>query len=253
MGISKSIKKRINWLFNVKFDKNTGFYKYQQYKGSIYIRHPRHFQGEENNKWLGENLYYHYYLPKETDTVVELGAGYGEEAVYLHSKSPNINFYGIEIQPVIFECLSNTLHCLGENFKCTSTAVSSEKKISLYSQFSYASVADVPERGYIEIPCISWDNYLKDQNIKSIDLLKMNIEGAERDILSSITDFSIIKRFNISCHDFRANNNEGEYFRTKEDVIKILKQNNYDIKTYDCGYNWSNDWIYAEQKNLKEQ
>ena len=250
MGISKSIKKRINWLFNVKFDKKTGFFKYKRFNGEVFIRHPRYFETEQNIKWVSENVYYHYYLPKNNDTVVELGAGYGEEATYLQSKSPNINFYGVEIQPIIFECLSNTLHSLGKSFKCTSTAISSEKRISLYSQFSYSAVGSIPEEGYIDIPCITWDNYLKEQNITSIDLLKMNIEGAEKDILSSITDFSIIKRFNISCHDFRAENGDGEYYRSKEHVLKILKEHDYVIKTYSCGYDWSDDWIYAEQKNL---
>jgi len=245
MGIVKSISKRLDRIINVKFDKNTGFYKYSQLNGEIFIRHPRFFIKEKSTRWLCENIYYHYYLPKNGDTVVELGSGYGEEALYLHSKSPNINFYGVEIQPIIFECLSNTLHSLGSNFKCSSMAITNEKKIFLHSQFSYSSVGSISEESYIEIPCQSWSEYIEEKNIKQIDLLKMNIEGAERFILDSIVDFSIIKRFNISCHDFRANEGESDFFRTKEYILKILKDNNYDIKTYSLGH----DWIYAEQKN----
>lgn len=179
--------------------------------------------------------------------VIDLGAGYGEETVYLHSKAPNIQFFGVEIQPVIFECLSNTLNGLGKNFTCTSEAITTEKSISLFSHFSYASVGEQPEEGYIQIPTITWDNYLKKHNIDSIDLFKMNIEGAEKDILGSIKNFDIIKRFIISCHDFRANNGEGEFFRTKDYVLQVLKENDYEIQTFDEGENWHRDWIYASR------
>ena len=224
MGILKSIKKRANWLLNVSYDKKIGFYKYKRMGGEIFIRHPRHFETKKYIKWICDNLYYHYYLPRDGDTVVELGAGYGEEAVYLHGKSPKVNFFAVEIQPVIFECLSNTLHNLKGNFKSTSTAISNENRMLLSSQFSYSNVGNFPDQGYIDIPCITWDSYVEQQGITKIDLLKMNIEGAEKDILKSISDFSIIKRFNISCHDFMANNNEGEYYRSKRQILKILEK-----------------------------
>jgi FkbM family methyltransferase len=247
MGIKNSIKKRYNWLVNVKFDKKTGFYKYSQFEKYIYIRHPRHFLDFKSVKWLCENIYYHYYFPKNNDVVVDLGAGYGEETVYLYDKSPDINFYGIEIQPIIFECLSNTMHGLKGNFKSSSMAIGHDENLFLSSQFSYSSVGDIPENGYIDVPCIKWPDFLKKYNIRSIDLLKMNIEGGEKSLLESISDFSIIKRLVLSCHDFRANDGDGEFYRTKECVINILKKNNYNIKTFSTGKSWGDDWIYAEQ------
>lgn len=78
----------------------------------------------------------------------------------------------------------------------------------------------------------------------------MNIEGAERDILNAIQDFSIIKRFIISCHDFRANNGDGERYRTKELVLKKLKENGYVVKTFNYGIDFADDWIYAERNDL---
>lgn len=248
MGIRTKIKQKIARTLNVKFDKTTGFFKHKMLGKNIFIRHPNHYPDEKWLKWKNDNIFYYYYLPKNNDTVVDLGTGYGEEAVYLHSKSPNITFYGIEIQPVIFECLANTLHGLSAKFSATSTAISNQKNILLRSQASYVDSGE-EKNGYINIPCIPWNEYIKANNITNIDLLRMNVEGAEKDILSSITDFSIIKRLNISCHDFRANRGEGEHYRSKEQVLKILKENNYIIKTYNFGQDWSDDWIYAEQKN----
>ena len=242
----KSIKKRYHWLTKVHFDKQSGFYCYERFGKKIFIRYPRHFLTEKDNKWLCENIFFHYYLPKNNDQVVDLGAGYGEEAVYLNHKSPNVKYLGVEAQPVIYECISNTFRGLNPNSNVSPFVISSDESIKFVSQYSYASVGSIPE-GYIEIPTISWDNFLTRYNIKNIDLLKMNIEGAEKPLIESIKDFSIIKRFIISCHDFRANNNEGEFYRTKSDVISRLKDNGYTIKTFDLGISWADDWIFASK------
>jgi hypothetical protein len=118
--------------------------------------------------------------------------------------------------------------------------------VRFVSQRSYAAVGTVP-KAYIEVPTISWENFLQRYAVKQIDLFKMNIEGAEKDVIAGITDFSIIKRFIISCHDFRANNNEGEWYRSKEYVTKTLLQQGYTIKTFSYGISWADDWIYAER------
>ena len=207
----KSIKKRFNWLTKVHFDKQSGFYCYERFGKKIFIRYPRHFLAEKTNKWLCEKIFFHYYLPKNNEQVVDLGAGYGEEAVYLNNKSPDVKYLGVEAQPVIYECISNTFRGLNSDSKISPFVISSESDMKFISQYSYASVGSIPE-GYIEIPTITWDDFLKRYKIKNIDLLKMNIEGAEKPLIESITDFSIIKRFIISCHDFRANNNEGEFY-----------------------------------------
>ncbi len=246
MGLYKSIEKRINWMKNVGFDKATGFYRYKRFGKNVYIRHPRHFQKEKDLLWVCENIFFHHYRPKDGDVVVDLGAGYGEEAVYLSTFSPKVNYIGVEAQPVIYECLANTYRNLGSTFTASPYVISERESIKFISQFSYSSVGEIPE-GYIDVPTMPWGRFLQRYNIDRIDLFKMNIEGAEKEILQHINDFSFIKRFIISCHDFRANNNEGEWYRTKEEVLSILKKNGYSIKTFSYGINWADDWIYAEK------
>ena len=77
----------------------------------------------------------------------------------------------------------------------------------------------------------------------------MNIEGAEKGIIQGIEDFSFIKRFIISCHDFRANNGDGEWFRTKESVIATLKDKGYTIKPFNYGIVFAYDWVFAERES----
>lgn len=246
MVLLKSIKKRINWLRYVKFDKKTGFYSYKRFGRNIYIRYPRHFLEEKWNIWNCENLVFHYYMPKAGDLIVDLGAGYGEEAVYLAKHTSRFIYIGVEAQPVIYECLANTFNDAGNDFIASPYVITDKDIVKFTSQKSYASVGNVP-KGYIEVPTITWENFITRYHIKHIDLFKMNIEGAEKEVIESIKDFSIIKRFIISCHDFRANNNEGEWYRTKDAIVKILRENGYSIKNFKYGIDWADDWIYAER------
>jgi len=249
MGMFKSIQKRWDWLTKVRFDKRTGFYVYTRFGKQVYIRYPRHFLAEKWNVWNCENLVYKHYLPGAGDVVVDLGAGYGEEALYLAQRSRGFRYIGVEAQPVIYECLANTFNDAGEEFVAVPYVITDSDMVRFFSQRSYAAVGTVP-RAYIEVPTISWEDFLKRYAITQIDLFKMNIEGAEKEVLQGISDFSIIRRFIISCHDFRANKNEGEWYRSKEIVTGILIREGYKIKTFDYGINWADDWIYAERQDL---
>lgn len=245
MSFTKSLKKRLNWFRFVDFDKVSGFFRYKRYQKWIYIRHPRHFLPESEISWLCESIFFKHYLPKNGDTVIDLGAGYGEEAVWLAERSPKVNYYGLEIQPVIYECLANTYNQLGKTFQCFPYAIGDSTDLKMNSQFSYASSTQKTE-GYIHIPSKKWTDFLKERQINSIDLVKMNIEGAEKYFFQSLEDSKNIKRFIISCHDFRANSGDGEHYRTKAAVTEMLKNKGYSITTFNYGKGWSEDWIYAE-------
>lgn len=246
MGIYKSIKKRINWAIKVNFDKKTGFYKYKRFEKTIYIRYPRHFLEEKSNNWNCENLVFKYYEPKAGDVVVDLGAGYGEEAIYLTQHARDFRYIGVEAQPVIYECLANTFNDAGTEFIASPYVITDKTLVKFVSQRSYAAVGETP-KAYIEVPTITWKEFLQRYEINQIDLMKMNIEGAEKEVIENITNFDIIKRFIISCHDFRANNGEGEWYRTKDIIINKLEENGYTIRGFKYGISWADDWVYAER------
>lgn len=249
MKLYNSIKKRIDRLLQVRFDKGSGFYRHKRFGKDVYIRHPKHLAKVSDILWVCESLFFKHYLPKDNDVVVDLGAGYGDEALYIADKSPNVTYIGVEAQPVIFECLANTFRPLGDKFIASPYVITDAEFVKFVSHFSYAAVGEIPE-GYIDVPTIKWRDFLSRYKIDRIDLFKMNIEGAEKEILQGIEDFSFIKRFIISCHDFRANNGDGEHFRTKETVISILENNGYVIKPFNYGISFADDWVYAERRDL---
>lgn len=73
------------------------------------------------------------------------------------------------------------------------------------------------------IPSISLKTFIKENNINKIDLLKLDIEGAEYGIIESLTDneFDIIDRFLIEWH-----NNKGQL----EKLIDKITSKGYSIK-----------------------
>lgn len=245
MGLLRSIKKRVAWVTQVTFDERTGFHRYNRFGNYIYIRHPRHYVAESVTEWLCKNILFREYMPRNGDFVVDLGAGYGEEAAYLAARSPGVNYLGVEAQPVIYECLANTFRSLGAGFRASPYAIS-ESPVRFASQLSYASVG-ARQEGYIEIPTLDWRGFTRRYDIGRIDLLKMNIEGAEKDIILQIDDFSPIQRLIVSCHDFRESNGEGEIFRTKKVLTDRLRANGYTIKTFNHGIDWADDWIFADR------
>ena len=249
MKLYNSIKKRIDRLLQVRFDKGSGFYRHKRFGKYVYIRHPKHLAKVSDIIWVCESLFFKNYLPKDNDVVVDLGVGYGDEALYIGDKSPNVTYIGVEAQPVIFECLANTFRPLGDKYIASPYVITDAEFVKFVSHFSYAAVGETPE-GYIDVPTIKWRDFLSRYKIDRIDLFKMNIEGAEKEILQGIEDFSFIKRFIISCHDFRANNGDGEHFRTKEVVTSILESNGYVIKPFNYGISFADDWVYAERADL---
>lgn len=242
----KSIKKRYGWFANVRFDKKRGLYYYTRYGNRIYIRYPRHFLQQKEIRWLCENLFFHHYVPKDGDQVVDFGIGYGEEAVFLKKLSPNVNYLGVEAQPAIYECVSNTFLELGEGFRVSPFVISNGEDVKFVSQFAYESVG-VRREGYIEIPTLNWADFIARYNVGTIDLLKMNIEGAEKGLISSIDSFCTIKRLIVACHDFRANHGGDDFYRTKAFVTSKLNELGYQIKTFRYGIDWSDDWIFASK------
>ena len=91
-----------------------------------------------------------------------------------------------------------------------------------------------------------WKDFCQDYGLSRIALLKVNIEGGERELLPTIGDMSNIDRVIISAHDFRADQGDREYFRTRDFVCDYLKSEGYSVRTV-AETPWLKDWIYGDR------
>ena len=115
----------------------------------------------------------------------------------------------------------------------------------MHSAADYTAIA-TDEKGYIEVDSMAWADFLSKYGIQQIDLLQINIEGAEKYLLPMIKDYSNIKRIIVSAHDFRADRGEGEQYRTREFVKNYLTDAGYSV--IHCGSKPRQlDWMFAER------
>ena len=116
-------------------------------------------------------------------------------------------------------------------------------KISLEENGSslYKTAAD----NYVEIEIRSFNNFIAEHNISQIDLAKLNIEGAEYDLLESIIDADNIKKINnlqVQFHDFIIEN-------AKERMNAIYKKLSL---THELTYHYEFVWDNWKLKQLQQ-
>ena len=85
----------------------------------------------------------------------------------------------------------------------------------------------ITNSNYVEVSSMTLDDFFKETKIKKCDFLKLDCEGAEYDIIDSLTpkNFEIIERIAIECH----------FANSKplliKNLTKILEMSSFDTKT----------------------
>lgn len=237
--------------YGVKYD--TVSERIYQWVGGrrIYIQHPKHgvpnYAGRDTIEWLCEDVYYGNYLPCDGEVVVDIGTGYGHEIAWLKSKS-DVKVICIEPNPEVFVYLQmNLLEISGVILK--NLFVGEKKYINFPLTTNYAGATSKGDKVGIRVNGATLDELLREYS--EIALLKLNIEGGELSLLET-SDLTKINRIIVSCHDFRANRGDGEYFRTYDKVKKILKDKGFYLSQVETEFfptqHWRDSvqfWIYA--------
>ena len=145
----------------------------------------------------------------------DIGLAHGQEIKYCYDiyKKLNIpfNIYGIEAEEQSFDYCKKLYNNL-ENIKLFKYAISSsnEDNIKLYLQDNeksikqgnsvYATKDNVLENNYQIVKAIKFSNFLKENNIdlnNSINIMRVNIEGAEWDLFNDLFENNLTNKFNI--------------------------------------------------------
>ena len=96
----------------------------------------------------------------------------------------------------------------------------------------------------IEIDCLTLDEFVKRNNISSVDLLKVNIEGAELEMIRGMNDsVGIIRNIAVSCHDFLFEENK----HIMETVAGFFREHGFEISYNQTGNQVTDSWIYAKK------
>jgi FkbM family methyltransferase len=178
------------------------------------------------------DYFMYQYIPTSGDIVVDLGAGTGRETLFFSRLVGSTGcVVSIEAHPRIFSCLQemcrrNQL----DNVVCLNCAVTDRE--------GHLTISDSPEYltnnifaaepGYL-VPSRTLDEIVSSLHLPRIDLLKMNIEGAERLALPGmVNSIRLTHHACIACHDFLADRNDADDMRSKSAVRAFLVENRFD-------------------------
>lgn len=183
--------------------------------------------------------WFHVYKPRPGDFILDAGAGKGEDSiVFSRTVGPAGKVLSIEAHPVTFRCLRlfcelNHLH----NVATTNFAlIDAAKPVAIESQEGWQAnrIVATDAKDSLRVPGLSLDELVERESVSRIDFLKMNIEGAEALAIRGMEHtLRITKALCISCHDFRADNGEGDFFRTKRLVQDAVTRAGFRIVSRD--------------------
>jgi FkbM family methyltransferase len=189
------------------------------------------------------------FRPKEGDTVVDIGAHMGRYTITC-SKSVGTSgkIIAVEAHPYNFRILQHNvrLNKLKNVIALNSAAYSDKARLKLYlpdedlgytmhhslmTSYLASKYSKEIERRYIEVEADTLDNLLKVRGINEVNWIKIDVEGAEYEVLKGAKEtLSINKRLSILI--------EVHGKDTYGPTIELLRSNNFNIefeKTYDNG------------------
>lgn len=135
--------------------------------------------------------------------IIDVGANIGSSAIFFAKKYPNARIIALEPEEHNFAILlRNTKNY--QNITAVKAAVwgSFEKRTIQIRSASYLGFTISDTNNEIEssgqtVNCTTIDGIMKEHDIDSVDLLKMDIEGAEKDVLEKSSGW--IDRVDVLC------------------------------------------------------
>ncbi|WP_025743579.1 FkbM family methyltransferase [Aquimarina pacifica] len=186
------------------------------------------------------------YVPKKGDVIVDIGAGIGTEALFFNEKTENEGkIYAIEAsknscQKLTQLCEKNNL----KNFKNFNLAITnSNQKVWIEETEDYQKDFINTSKKGLPVDGVTIDHFVEQNGINHIDFIKVNIEGAELQMIEGMKNtIKITKNIAISCHDFLFDNKT----QIKENVVQFLEEHNFDVSLNNTGREVVDSWVYGK-------
>jgi FkbM family methyltransferase len=181
-------------------------------------------------------------------TIVDIGANMGSFAVYAALVCPNSKIYcfepeernfGVLMQNIAINSLEERVHA----FQCAVASSSGYRTMAIGpSPLNSLVKKDVWESRQT-VRCTTLREIFRQQELETIDLLKMNCEGAEYEILAGCThtDFERMPRIRLEYHNLDTAKQNGNW------LAKYLKGQGYQIEHF-TRYRDESGFIWAELK-----
>lgn len=188
------------------------------------------------------------------DVVVDIGAGIGTEIVtFSCAVGHSGKVIAIEAHPATYRALTKTIALSDlRNVFAVQTAVGASNGTLTITDESLDhianSITDTDSHRGIQVTAKTMDTLMNEHGLTRIDLLKINIEGAERlAILGMNEAIRVTRNVAISCHDFLATP-ENSSTKTLVEVTEFLERNGFTLmRRLDDPRPWVRDTIYGSR------
>jgi FkbM family methyltransferase len=174
---------------------------------------------------LNWSIFTNSFAPRVGDVVVDAGAGIGTE---LRRFSKSVGYSGrviaIDASGVCCDYMNLQIRDLGlSNVEVINFAIGSHDGTIQFENNGTSlrnKISKTGEGSSVNVKPL--DSILDERSITHVDFLKLNIEGAEFEVLNSINP-SRYRRIVVSCHDFMGEPD----LRTYENVLHWGLENGY--------------------------
>jgi FkbM family methyltransferase len=159
-------------------------------------------------------------LIDNNSVILDLGANYGEFSKFI-KKRYGSRIYAIEAVPDLCKKINKIIGIKTFNYCiCNSNETC---KISVPKEGCASNKLDKIDGELVEVQGITLKKFLLDQEIKRVDLLKIDIEGAEIEVLNNVSDdiLNKINQITIEFHDFLWPETKKEVEKIKTKIKKI--------------------------------
>lgn len=184
---------RFKGQFTVKCEDNKTF---QLYNNAFYIETSFFWHGFEKNPWELEFRKIWVKLCAQSSTIFDIGANSGIFSVLAKSYNSSAEVYAFEPQPNIYSALSKNTEVNNFKIQCNQMALSNKPGTVPFYNYGMDTFSDINttagslnnkwrEKDQFEIlvEAETLDNYTVKHAIKSIDLIKMDVETHEFEVL----------------------------------------------------------------------
>lgn len=167
---------------------------------------------------------------KNIDTVIDIGANVGTFSMLCSRLFKPKKIFSFEPIPLTFECLKKNCSVL-KNIKVFNYALSEKKGIQRmkfkenYSSISSFSYEKNEEHNLVKVETNNLNNFVKDNNLKKIDLLKIDVESFEHLVLIGASE--VLKMVIYLLIEVTINNNKNY---TISKIFSLLNGDGYDFQ-----------------------
>jgi len=139
----------------------------------------------------------------EPKVIVDLGAHYGDTALYYHARFPLATIIAVEPNPENFDRLIKNTFNIPTIIPVQMAVGDDEGTIELYlttSTLGHSTLARPDAVGTVLVPLITLPSLLRKYGFEYADLIKFDIEGAEFSVFAGVDTRSIAHAFVGEVH-----------------------------------------------------